>query len=63
MIYKGLDEEEAGFLTLVADKQAQMDAQAKQRETEEVSEYRVSTGRAYLEVGEKKPKQHESTFK
>jgi hypothetical protein len=43
MIYKGLDEDEAGFLTLVAQKQAEVEAGIKRRETEEVSDYRVSS--------------------
>ncbi len=43
MIYKGLDDEEAGFLTMVAQKQADQDADTIRREIEEVTEYRVST--------------------
>ena len=42
MIYKGLDDEEASFLTLVAKKQAEQQDEIVRREMEEVSEYRVS---------------------
>ncbi len=43
MIYKGLDDEEAGFLTLVAKKKAEKLADITRREREELSEYRVSS--------------------
>ena len=43
MIYKGLDDDEAGFLNFVAQRQADNEADAIQREMKEVSEYRVST--------------------
>lgn len=42
MIYKGLDEEEAGFLTMVAQRQAQEQEDSVRREMAEVNEYRVS---------------------
>ena len=42
MIYKGLDEEEASFLTSVAQRQAEHEATLIRRETEEVHAYRVS---------------------
>ena len=43
MIYKGLDDDESGFLTFVAKRQADHDADVIQNEIEEVSAYRVST--------------------
>ena len=42
MIYKGLDEEEAGFLNQVVNRQAELQVHNMRREIEEVSEYRVS---------------------
>ena len=42
MIYKGLDDEEAGFLAFVVQRQADQKALVNQREKEEVSAFRVS---------------------
>ena len=42
MVYKGLDEDEAGFLNMVSSRQAQLEADVLRREIQEVSEYRVS---------------------
>ena len=42
MIYKGLDDEEAVFLQQVADKRAQVEAEARNEEREELTAYRVS---------------------
>lgn len=44
MIYKGLNDEEAVFLQLVADKQAKLDAQKRDEETQELLAYRVGKG-------------------
>lgn len=41
MIYKGLNDEEAVFLQLVADKQAKLDAEKRDEETQELLAYRV----------------------
>ena len=41
MIYKGLNDEEAGFLQFVADRQAEHEAEVIKEEIEEVSAYRV----------------------
>ena len=41
MIYKGLDDDEAGFLQFVAVRQAERDAEDKRKELEELSDYRV----------------------
>ena len=42
MIYKGLDDDEAGFLNLVAYQQANRDAELLQLEREEISTFKVS---------------------
>ena len=42
MIYKGLDNEEANFLSFVAERQAVEDAVRWRKEIEEVTAYRVS---------------------
>lgn len=42
MIYKGLDDEEAGFLAFVVQRQAEQKALVNRREKEEVSAFRVS---------------------
>ncbi len=42
MIYKGLDDEEAGFLTMVAQQQADRQALVRQQEKEEIVAFRVS---------------------
>ena len=42
MIYKGLDDEEAVFLQMVADKKAAHNAEVAMIEREELSEFRVS---------------------
>lgn len=42
MIYKGLDDEEASFLTDVAKRQAEHENEIIRRERDEVREYRVS---------------------
>ena len=42
MIYKGLDDEEAGFLTFVAQQQADHKALVRKQEKKELSEFRVS---------------------
>ena len=41
MIYKGLDEEEAGFLTYVAQQQAQHNTMVRRQEKEEVLAFQV----------------------
>lgn len=41
MIYKGLNDEEAVFLQFVAEKQAKLDAEKKDEETQELLAYRV----------------------
>ena len=41
MVYKGLDEDEAGFLNMVSNSRAQVEADVLRREIQEVSEYRV----------------------
>ena len=42
MIYKGLDDEEAVFLQMVADRKAAHNAEVAMIESEELSEFRVS---------------------
>lgn len=42
MIYKGLNEEDASFLSTVAKKQAELDAKRFDNESEELQEFRVS---------------------
>ena len=42
MIYKGLDDEEAGFLAFVVKQQAEQKALVNRREKEEVSAFKVS---------------------
>ena len=41
MIYKGLDDEEASFLTFVAQRQADQETEMIKREIEEVHTFRV----------------------
>ena len=41
MIYKGLDDEEASFLTFVAQRQADQETEMIKREIEEVHSFRV----------------------
>lgn len=41
MIYKGLDDEEASFLTFVAQRQADQETEMIRREIEEVHSFRV----------------------
>ena len=42
MIYKGLNEDDANFLSDVAHKQAEMDGKRFELESEEIAEFRVS---------------------
>lgn len=42
MIYKGLDDEESGFLTFVAQRKAEQEADVIRNEIKEVVAYRVS---------------------
>ena len=42
MIYKGLDDDEASFLTFVANRQADQEDQLIRQEIEEIHEFRVS---------------------
>ena len=42
MIYKGLNDEEAVFLQQLADKRAQVEAETRNEEKEELQAYRVS---------------------
>ena len=42
MIYKGLNEDDAQFLSNVAQKQAEMDGKRFELESEEIAEFRVS---------------------
>lgn len=42
MIYKGLDDEEASFLTFIAQRQADQETEVIKREIEEVHLFRVS---------------------
>ena len=44
MIYKGLDDDEAVFLQLIADKQAKQAAETRNQEKEELQAYRVGMG-------------------
>ena len=46
MIYKGLNDEEAVFLQTVADRQAQIDSEKRQAESEELLSYRVRERRS-----------------
>ena len=41
MIYKGLDDEEASFLTFIAQRQADQETEMIKREIEEVHSFRV----------------------
>ena len=49
MIYKGLNEEDASFLSTVAKEQAKIDAKRFDDESEELKEYRVSFSNIGLE--------------
>ena len=42
MIYKGLNDEEAVFLQQLADRRAQVEAETRNKEREELQAYRVS---------------------
>lgn len=46
MIYKGLNDEEAVFLQLVADSRAKLDAEKRDEENQELLAYRV--GKEYI---------------
>jgi hypothetical protein len=62
MIYKGLDDDEAVFLQLVADKRAKLDAETRDEENQELLAYRDAVDKLREEAESVKPQSSSSSI-